>query len=98
MVRRAVGRCYCGTEAAAVCDPAETGQGVSAVAGETVGWGGTLAAWQHLRSAVARDAALPVVLDGEEVTLFCDADSFDPTWDSLLRTAAREFDGSSAPE
>lgn len=98
MVRRAVGRCYCGTEASAVCDPAETGQGVSAVAGETVGWGGTLAAWEHLRSAVARDAALPVVLDGEEVTLFCDAESFDPTWDSLLKAAERVVDGPSVPE
>lgn len=83
MVRRAVGRCYCGTEAAEVCDPAETGQGVTAVAGERIGEG-TLAAWQHLRSAIARDAALPVVLGGEEVTLFCTGDSFDPTWDSLL--------------
>ena len=84
MVRRAVGRCYCGPEATDGCDPAETGKRASAVAGERLG-GDPLGAWEHLRSAVSRGAALPVVLDSEEVTLFCDAESFDPTWESLLK-------------
>lgn len=84
MVRRAIGRCYCGAEATDACDPTEIGRQVSTVAGEAV-QAAPLAVWEHLRSTVARNAALPVVLDGEEVSLFCSRESFDPTWASLLR-------------
>lgn len=87
MVQRAVGRCWCGTGEAATCDAAETGQGVSAVAGVAVGRE-PLAAWERLRSAVARGSELPVVLDGEEVSLFCAQDAFDPTWTTLLALPA----------
>lgn len=89
MVRRAVGRCWCGTGESATCDAAETGRGVASVAGQPV-TRAPLAAWEHLRSAVARGGELPVVLDGEEVGLFCAADSFDPTWTSLLALAGAE--------
>ena len=85
-VRRAVGRCYCGTGEAASCEPAATGRELGAVAGEPVS-ADPLAAWERLRSAVARGGAIEVELAGEEVTLFCPQDTFDPTWDSLLRLA-----------
>ena len=85
-VRRAVGRCYCGTGEAASCEPAVTGRELGAVAGEPLA-GDPLAAWGRLRSAVARGGSLEVELAGEEVTLFCPQDTFDPTWSSLLRLA-----------
>lgn len=84
MVARAVGRCYCGTGEAASCDPATTGRQVASLAGEPIA-PDPLAAWDRLRTAIARGAALPVDLAGEEVTLFCSDDALDPTWESLLR-------------
>lgn len=84
MVARAVGRCYCGTGEAASCDPATTGRQVASLAGEPIA-PDPLGAWDRLRTAIARGSALPVDLAGEEVTLFCSHDAFDPTWESLLK-------------
>jgi hypothetical protein len=98
VARRAVGRCYCGEEAEGTCDPAEVGARVSAIAGQRLDGSDPRPALESLRSAVARGAALPVVLDGEELTLFCADDSFDPAGEALLRATGRDVDGSSAPE
>ncbi|HEX6200399.1 MAG TPA: hypothetical protein VF150_09055 [Thermoanaerobaculia bacterium] len=82
-VARALGRCYCGAGEGPSCDPAATGRGASALAGEPIA-ADPRAAWDRLRAAIARGAALPVTLAGEEVTLFCTEDAYDPTWTSLL--------------
>jgi len=86
-VARAVGRCYCGAGHGASCDPAATGREASALAGEEIA-ADPRAAWERLRSAIARGAALPVTLAGEETTLFCTEDAYDPTWTTLLVPAA----------
>jgi hypothetical protein len=92
MVARAIGRCYCGTGEAASCEAAATGREVASVAGQSLS-GDPLAAWALLRSAVARGSALPIVLGGEEVTLFCPPETFDPTWESLLEPAEPQTPG-----
>jgi hypothetical protein len=92
MVARAIGRCYCGTGEAASCEAAATGREVASVAGRSLS-GDPLAAWALLRSAVARGAALPILLGGEEVTLFCPPETFDPTWESLLEPAEPQTPG-----
>ncbi|HLE85826.1 MAG TPA: hypothetical protein VJG13_15925 [Thermoanaerobaculia bacterium] len=94
-VGRAVGRCYCGVGETASCDPAATGRLVSAVAGGAVA-DDPPAAWARLRAAVARGGSLDVELEGEEVTLFCPAETFDPTWESLLAPAEPEPSGAGA--
>jgi hypothetical protein len=86
VVARAVGRCYCGAGEEASCDPAATGRQASSLAGEPIA-ADPRAAWDRLRAAIARGAALPVTLAGEEVTLFCTEAAFDPTWTTLLAPA-----------
>lgn len=86
VVARAVGRCYCGAGETASCDPAATGRQASFLGGEPIA-ADPRAAWDRLRAAIARGAALPVTLAGEEVTLFCTGDAYDPTWTSLLAPA-----------
>lgn len=81
-VRRAVGRCWCGEEGEAGCDPVATGAAVGSVAGTPLA-DDPGAAWSHL-AAAARGAALTVTLDGLETTLFCGPELLDPTWDALL--------------
>jgi hypothetical protein len=82
VVRRAVGRCWCGTEADGECDPVAIGKGVTAVGGEPLD-AGLGAAWDRV-TAAARGAELRVVLDGLDTTLFCGPELLDPTWSALL--------------
>jgi hypothetical protein len=84
-VRRAVGRCWCGSEADRECDPIEIGKGVTAVDGEPLR-AGLGSAWDRI-TAAARGAELRVTLDGLDTTLFCGPELFDPTWSALLAPA-----------